>query len=111
MQDDIQAIIGKAKELAALIRNNAATVRYNDCRERIHRDRTAQDLYSRLVAMGRELNAAIAEGRRSDSLTSESDLLQKELERNPLVKEYISSQKEYLELLKKVIEKIKAPSA
>ncbi|MBN2160483.1 MAG: YlbF family regulator [Spirochaetes bacterium] len=111
MQDEIQTIIGKAQELSALIRNHDVTRRYNDCRTRIQKDRKARELYSRLVSKGREINTAIAEGRQSEGQTSENELLQKELEETPLVKEYISSQREYLELLKKVIERIKAPSA
>jgi cell fate (sporulation/competence/biofilm development) regulator YlbF (YheA/YmcA/DUF963 family) len=110
MPDDIQSIIDKAKMLSSSIRNHAVTLRYNECRNRMGNDRSAQELYANLVALGKELNETISSGGTAEpQRTAEYELLQRKLEQNPLVKEYIQSQKEYLELLKKVIEKIKNP--
>jgi cell fate (sporulation/competence/biofilm development) regulator YlbF (YheA/YmcA/DUF963 family) len=110
MNDTIQPIIDKARDLSASIREHEATRRYNECRSRISNDRTAQQLYSKLIAIGKELSDRIAAGgviERQES--SEYELMQRELEQNTLVKEFIQSQKEYLDLLNRVIEKIKNP--
>ena len=110
MPDDIQYIIDKAKMLSASIRNHPVTLRYNECRNRMGNDRNAQELYTNLVALGKELNETISSGGTVEpQRTTEYELMQRRLEQNPLVKEIIQSQKEYLELLKKVIEKIKKP--
>jgi cell fate (sporulation/competence/biofilm development) regulator YlbF (YheA/YmcA/DUF963 family) len=111
MADSIQPIIRKARELAATIREHDATLRYNECLARMNRDREAQQLYSRLIEMGKDLNDRIAAGSDIErDNTSERAMLQRELEENTLVKEYIQSQKDYLDLLGKVIEKIKNPT-
>ncbi len=111
MTDSIQPIIKKARELAASIRELEITARYNECLSRISNDRAAQQLYSTLIAIGKELNERISAGGVIEHQnSSEHEMLQRELEQNTLVKEYIQSQKEYLDLLNKVIEKIKNPS-
>ncbi len=111
MTDAIQPIITKARELAASIREHETTIRYNECLSRISSDRTAQQLYSKLIAIGKELNDRIAAGGVIEQQnSSEYELLQRDLEQNSIVKDYIQSQKEYLDLLNKVIEKIKNPS-
>jgi cell fate (sporulation/competence/biofilm development) regulator YlbF (YheA/YmcA/DUF963 family) len=110
MPDDIQSIIDKAKMLSSSIRNHAVTQRYNECRSRMNSDRNAQELYTNLVRLGKELNETIASGGNVERLQSaEYELMQRDLERNTLVKDFIQSQKEYLDFLKKVIEKIKNP--
>lgn len=110
MPDDIAIIIEKARELSASIRGHELTRRYNECLARMNKDRTAQELYMKLISMGKELNDIMAAGgivQRPQ--TSEYELMQKDLENNPLVREYIQAQSEYLDLLKKVTEKIKNP--
>ncbi len=110
MTDSIQPIIEKARDLAASIREHDITIRYNECLSRMNRDRKAQQLYSRLIAMGKELNDRLSAGSVIEqNNTSEHAMLQRELEENTLIKDYIQSQKDYLELLGKVIEKIKNP--
>ena len=110
MTDEIQSIIDKAKTFSASIRNHAVTLRYNECRKRMNNDRNAQEIYTNLVALGKELNERISSGSTVEQQrTTEIELMQRALEQNPLVKEFIQSQKEYLEVLKKVIEKIKNP--
>ncbi len=110
MPDTIQPIIRKAKELSASIREHETTRRYNECLLRMNNDRKAQQLYSKLIHMGKELNDRLsAGGAIEEQNSSEREMMQHELEQNTLVKEYIQSQKEYLELLNKVIEKIKNP--
>jgi len=110
MPDDIQSIIDKAKTLSASIRSHPVTLRYNVCRGKMNNDRSAQKLYTDLVTLGKELNETISSGGTVErQQTTEYEMMQRELEQNPLVKEFIRCQKEYLELLKRVIEKIKNP--
>lgn len=111
MTDSIQPIIRKARELASTIREHGIAIRYHETLSRIGNDRAAQQLYARLIAIGKEINDRLSAGgpiERQES--SEYEMMQKELEQNPLVKEYIQTQREYLDLLNKVIEKIKNPS-
>ena len=110
MPDDINFIIEKARELSATIREHELTRRYNECLALMNNDRTAQDLYMKLISMGKELNDIMTAGgivQRQQS--SEYELMQRDLENNPLVRDYIQAQADYLDLLKKIIEKIKNP--
>ncbi|HOD14339.1 MAG TPA: YlbF family regulator [Spirochaetota bacterium] len=112
MQEQVSIIIEKARDLAGAIREHEITKRYNECRADMNGDRKARDLHSRLVAMGREINEKIARGETiGPEPSSEHEFMRQELENNRLVKDYIQSQKEYLDLLKSVIERIKNPSA
>ena len=111
MTDGIQPIIRKARELAASMREHGITMRYNECRARMANDRKAQQLYAKLIAMGKELNDRLSSGGAIErENTSENEMLQRELEQSAVVKDYIQSQKDYLDLLNNVIEKIKNPS-
>jgi cell fate (sporulation/competence/biofilm development) regulator YlbF (YheA/YmcA/DUF963 family) len=110
MPDNIRLIIEKAKELSDLIKGHQATLNYNDLQMKMNADQKAQELYARLVMMGREINFRLARGDMEDnSQSSEYELLNKELEQNPLVKEYIRCQRAYLDLLKQVTDRIKNP--
>ncbi len=112
MQEQFRTIIEKARDLAGAIREHDLTKRYNDCRAGMNGDRKARDLHSRLVAMGREINERIARGETvGPESSSEYEFMRQELEGSPLVKDYIQSQKEYLDLLKSVIDLVRDPSA
>ena len=55
----------------------------------MNNDRTAQDLYMKLISMGKELNDIMTAGgivQRQQS--SEYELMQRDLENNPLVRDY-----------------------
>jgi cell fate (sporulation/competence/biofilm development) regulator YlbF (YheA/YmcA/DUF963 family) len=110
MEDDIGIIIEKARELSESIRKHEISRRYHETRDKMKNDRRAQELYGRLVTMGKELSFLISREETIETEgTGERELLRRELEQNPLVKEYIRAQREYLEMLKMVIEKIKTP--
>jgi cell fate (sporulation/competence/biofilm development) regulator YlbF (YheA/YmcA/DUF963 family) len=111
MGDDIGIIIEKARELSESIGRHEITRRYHEAKDRMSKDRSSQELYSRLVAMGKELSFLISREESFETKeTGEREFLRNELEQNPLVKEYIHAQREYLELLKRVIDKIRNPS-
>jgi cell fate (sporulation/competence/biofilm development) regulator YlbF (YheA/YmcA/DUF963 family) len=112
MQDQFRAIIEKARELAASIREHEIMKRYAACRSGMNADRKARELHARLVAMGREINEQMARGETiGPGPSSELEMMRRELDDNALVKDYIRTQKEYLDLLKSVVERIKNPSA
>jgi len=112
MQDQIRAIIDSARGLAASIKDHEITKRYAACRAGMNADRAARDLHARLVAMGREINERMARGETiGPDQSSEHEMMRRELEANVLVKDFIRSQREYLDLLKSVVERIKHPSA
>ncbi len=111
MADAVDIIIEKARALSGSITRHAATIRYNENLAKMNADRTSQNLYARLVSMGKEINERMARGETPIStVTSEYELLKREMADNALVREFIQSQQEYLNLLKKVIEKIKNPA-
>ncbi|OHD70150.1 MAG: hypothetical protein A2W19_05010 [Spirochaetes bacterium RBG_16_49_21] len=110
MQEDISRIIEKARELSDSIRSHAITRSYDEIREKMRSDRNAQELYAKLVMMGKEISMLLAREEKIEAKdSSEYELLREELDHNPLVKEYIQTQREYLDLLKKVIERIENP--
>ena len=110
MPDSVQLIIEKTRELSRSIKSLEITRSYNDMQLKMKSDRTAQELYAKLVMMGKEINSRLAGGSIEENDRSyEYGLLQRELEQNPLVKEYIRTQREYLDLIKRVIARIKNP--
>ena len=111
MPENIQHIIDKARELSDSIKNHEITLRYKNILLKMSKDRKARDLYAELVRMGKEINAALAREEKTEPRSSsEYEALRIELEQNPLIKECIRLQREYLDLLKKIIERIKNPS-
>ena len=110
MSESIDSIIEKARMLSESIKRHDSTARYNENLARMNADRDSQELYARLVSIGKEINDRMARGESAVStVTSEYEILKRELEDNALVREYIRSQQEYLGLLKKVIDRIKNP--
>ena len=111
MSDIIDPIIEKARALSGSIRRHPFTHRYNENLARMSTDRKSQELYSRLVTLGKEINDRMTRGEPAIAgATSEYELLKQELQENELVREYIQSQQEYLGLLKKVIDTVKNPA-
>jgi len=110
VSDNIEIIIKKAGELSALIKHNQVTLDYINIRAKINGDRKAQELYSKLVMIGKEISSRLERGELdAGKPTSEYEIMHRELEQNPLVKEYIRSQKNYLDLITMIIDRIKNP--
>ncbi|HOW82745.1 MAG TPA: YlbF family regulator [Spirochaetota bacterium] len=105
-------IILKARELSRLIKEHDLTKKYEQALTEITKDRDAQELLSELIIMGQELNARAARGEamKPDS-PSEREFLRERFEKKPAVKNFIQAEKDYLNLLKAVIEKIKNPAS
>ncbi len=108
MDTGIEGIVSKAKVLSEMIRNHEVSLRYTRCVDLMKADARARELHSRLVSLGSEINARIAgDGGVDTQAMSEFELIRQGLEETPLVKEFITSRREYLEMIRQVLEKIR----
>jgi len=108
--ENFDRIIEKARDLSQMIENSDIAREYYDGIEMMQKDVKAQQLLSKLISFGRELNESIASGDASHTPGgAELELIREEIEKNDLVKNYILAQKNYVNLLKLVQEKIKNP--
>jgi len=105
--EDYSKIIQTANELSQMIDSHEITVRYKESLEKMKNDVKAQELLAELVMMGRDLNENLTSGTRPGA--AEMEILKKEFEANETVKNHILAQKEYLNLIKLVQERIKNP--
>lgn len=107
--EDYSEIIEKARELAQMIENHDITIRYRESLEKMKGDAAAQRLLSELIRIGGELhNPGTGD---SGPLTgrAELEILKDEFEKNQTVKDHILNQKQYLNLIALVQERIKNP--
>jgi cell fate (sporulation/competence/biofilm development) regulator YlbF (YheA/YmcA/DUF963 family) len=102
-------IIEKARELSRLIENHEITIRYRDSLDKMKNDAVAQRLLADLIRIGGEINALIEKNAESSTGRAELEILKAEFEENKTVKDHILAQKEYLNLIKMVQERIKNP--
>lgn len=107
--DKYEFIVQKAKELAVMIENHDITIRYRESLEKMKHDATAQRLLAELIRIGGEINSIRGTETESTIGKAELELLKDEFENNKTVKDHILVQKEYLDLIKLVQEKIKNP--
>jgi len=102
-------IIEKAKELARMIENHEITVRYRESLEKMKSDAVAQKLLAELIRIGEEIKNLSETDAESSTGRAELEILKDEFEKNKTVKDHILVQKEYLELIKMVQDRIKNP--
>ena len=110
MDNNIEHILEKARELADLVKQHSITKRYEENLLMMRDDEKSQQLLSKLITMGRELNEKASRGEEmSLDNSDENRILREELEGNDLVKSFIRSQREYLEFTQKIINRIQNP--
>ncbi|PKL15810.1 MAG: hypothetical protein CVV49_19495 [Spirochaetae bacterium HGW-Spirochaetae-5] len=102
-------IVEKARELARMIENNEITVRYRESVEKMKHDAVAQRLLAELVRIGGELNNISGTDAEMTTGKAELEMLKNEFDNNIIVKDHILAQKEYLDMIKMVQERIKNP--
>ncbi len=109
--DNIEMIIEKARELSQMMEKSDIALEYYESINKMQQDAKAQQLLSKLISLGRELNEAISSGDDEGRVTggAEAELLRTEIENNDLVKNYILAQKNYVNLIKLVQERIRNP--
>ena len=108
--ENFDRIIEKARELSGMIENSDIARESYEGIRLMQKDAKAQNLLSKLISFGRELNESISTGEGSKTHGgAEIELIREEIENNELVKKYILAQKNYVNLLKLVQEKIKNP--
>jgi len=108
--ENYDEIIAKAEELSELISNHEVTIRYRESLDKMKGDPVAQKILSELIILGRDINESLSSG--GDSVkhgAAEMDLLKQEFEKNETVKNHIIAQREYLNLINRVQERIKNP--
>jgi cell fate (sporulation/competence/biofilm development) regulator YlbF (YheA/YmcA/DUF963 family) len=108
MDNGFEDITAKADELGGIIAAHPRTRRYSSALEKMKGDPKAQETYARLVKLGKEI-ADIKESSKelTDEFIAENDRLRVELTENPIVTEFIESQKDYFELMKDVQDRIR----
>jgi cell fate (sporulation/competence/biofilm development) regulator YlbF (YheA/YmcA/DUF963 family) len=110
MENNIEHILEKARELAALVKQHSITKRYEENLLMMRDDEKSQQLLSKLITMGRELHEKASRGEEvALDNSAEHRILREELEGNELVKSFIRSQREYLEFTQKIISRIQNP--
>ena len=102
-------IIEKAKDLAKIIENHEITLRYRETLEKMKHDAVAQRLLAELIRIGEELNKISGTDAESTTGKAELEMLKNDFDNNAIVKDHILSQKEYLDMIKMVQERIKNP--
>jgi cell fate (sporulation/competence/biofilm development) regulator YlbF (YheA/YmcA/DUF963 family) len=102
-------IIEKARELSRMIENNEITVRYRESVEKMKNDAAAQRLLAELIRIGGELNTLSGTDAEISTGKAELEMLKNEFDNNKIVKDHILAQKEYLDMIKMVQERIKNP--
>ena len=102
-------IIEKAKELALMIKNHEISLRYRDSLVKMKQDATSQKLLMELIRIGGELNNSTDADNEPIMGRAESEILKNEFNNNKLVKDHILIQKEYVNLIKTVQDRIKNP--
>lgn len=107
MSRDAEQIMAMASELAGLIRECPISRRYRESLLLVSKNRKSRELLGRLITMGR----AISNGEVASEGTGiwESRQIQEELDTDPHVKSHLLAQREYLNLLQAVIERIRDP--
>ena len=105
----VEEIIDKAVELKSLINENHITISFEEGKKAISNDAEAQKILSKLIQTGEKLSQTIYNQDSRENYSEELALLEKEMEAHPVVKEFLTHQKQYLNMLQLVIEKIKEP--
>ena len=108
MDNSFADITSQADELGKLIAAHPRTRRYASALEKMKADPKAQEIYARLVKLGKEIADIKEETKElSEEFIAENDRLRLELTESPIVTEFIESQKEYFEMMKEVQEKLR----
>ena len=108
MDNSFADITSRADELGKLIAAHSRTKRYDSALDKMKADPKAQEIYARLVKLGKEIADIKEETKElSEEFIAENDRLRLELTESPIVTEFIESQKEYFEMMKEVQEKLR----
>ena len=106
MSSTIDDIATKAIELSRLIQSCPITQRFNESLNSLAGDKNAQRILDELYVYGRNVSL----GSSADMLKSaEYQQLKNELDKSPLVKKHLLNQREYLNLLQGIMDRIKNP--
>jgi len=108
MKNNTELILLEAEELAKSIKEHPLAISYNKSTEKLNGDFSSQKLLSRLIMAGKDLNEN-ANSKEKKSFGAEHQLIREELDQNLFLKSHLQIQKEYLNLINQIMEKIKNP--
>ncbi len=105
---EFEDIMEKANELGDLIRENEDVKEFYRLQGLFENDKTSQELLTTLIQIGAELSEKGNNGEEvSLEEKAEYKLLEDEMEKNPLVKDYILAQKNYFKILQEIQDAIR----
>lgn len=109
--DDYSEIIQKAKDLSDLINSHEVTIKYRESLEKLQQDAQSQRLLSELVRIGRDVSESINSPESEKPYgAAELEMLKKELDENMFLKDHLVIQRQYLDMIAQVQQRIKNPS-
>jgi cell fate (sporulation/competence/biofilm development) regulator YlbF (YheA/YmcA/DUF963 family) len=92
-------IFQSAKQLFDAIEADPDVVRYRELSVRVRNDRILQELLARLIEMGRSLSERAVAGEENVPQSAEAELLRKEFDLHPEIRDFLEAQKNYQELM------------
>jgi cell fate (sporulation/competence/biofilm development) regulator YlbF (YheA/YmcA/DUF963 family) len=102
-QNTYTEITQMAQDLSRLINQHECTVMYRDLLSKMKEDTTAQEIYSRLVKLGKDLAELKDTGTEiGEEFIRENESLKSDLAENALVKAFVEAQKNYFEMMSAV---------
>ncbi|MGL4368259.1 MAG: YlbF family regulator [Spirochaetota bacterium] len=108
MIENIDDIMKKAEELSRTVQDHAVSRRYISALEKIKSDPESQEVYARLVKLGKEISDIKDKDKElSDDFIAENAKLRDEIASHPLVTEFIESQKDYFQMMKQIQDAIR----
>lgn len=108
--EEYKEIIEKARELSFMIRDHEYTENYRETLDSMKADVGAQKLLADLIRVGRELAENVdSDEDKKKEISRENDYLNQEVKNNDTVKNHILAQKQYLDLITQMQERIKNP--
>jgi cell fate (sporulation/competence/biofilm development) regulator YlbF (YheA/YmcA/DUF963 family) len=103
-----EEVLEQARHVNSLLRESSVFTDFQQAEERLKQNREARETLSRLIEMGGRINIDLREGKELEE-TAESQLLREELKKHPEVRDYLAAQSAYLELLTRIMERIRKP--
>jgi cell fate (sporulation/competence/biofilm development) regulator YlbF (YheA/YmcA/DUF963 family) len=108
MNNGFEDIMVSAETLGASVSEHPRSRRYSSALDKMKADTRAQEVYARLVKLGKEItDVKDNSSELTEEFINENARLRDELLEFPVVTEFIESQKEYFEMMKAVQDKIR----
>ncbi len=104
-----EEVLDQARHVSSMLRESSVFRNFQQAEEGLRQSREARETLSRLIEMGGRINVELLEGKKLEE-TAESRLLREELEKRPEVRDFLAAQSAYLDLLTRIMERIRKPA-